>query len=162
MMDYKNIIGKQKSGWEWIKARRSQFVAADVSRRSGYSRANFAGRGPLRTTGHASIIIQNPPTHVGGYGAMRAGRAAICDAPNRESSIAKSLISRAALRNSLISRIGLLQVVDFHDISTYFQCGVHAGIAASTSMQRNSTLSLVPFHNLNRNRNPNLFRFTFD
>jgi len=35
-------------------------------------------------------------------------------------SMRKSLISRVTLRNSLICRIGLTQVVDFHDISRYF------------------------------------------
>jgi hypothetical protein len=43
------------------------------------------------------MITQNPPTYVGSYGSTRAGRA-----------------------KSLNSRIGLLQVVDFHDFSGFF------------------------------------------
>src|SRR5580698_278651 len=88
MMKYKNISGKRKSECACFKARRSHLVAADVSRRSGRSRANFGCRGTLWTTDQAGMVIQNPPTHVGSYEAN--------------------------------CRIGLLQVVDFHDISGYF------------------------------------------
>ena len=41
---------------------------------------------------------------------------AICGLlPRARDSISKSLICKIALRNSLISRIGLMQVVDFHE-----------------------------------------------
>jgi hypothetical protein len=107
MMNDKSIAGNGKSGWACVKARRSPLVAADVSRRSGRSRANCVHRGMVRTTEQVSIVIEDPPTHVGSYGATGAVNGG---APNPESSISKSLICRR----------GLLQVVDFHDFSRYF------------------------------------------
>jgi hypothetical protein len=108
MMNYKNISGKRRFGWAGVMAKPMQLVAADVSRRSWGGRANFGWQGPLWTTDQASMVIQNPPTHVGGYGTAVAVN---WDATDRESSLSKSLICRT----------GLLQVVDFPDISTYFQ-----------------------------------------
>jgi hypothetical protein len=107
MMNYKSVEGSEKSGWTSVKATPSQFVAAEVTRRSGRSRANCVRRCTLWMTDQASVVIQNPPPHVGGYRAMCAGRAVNCDAPNRESSISKSLICRIALRKSLIFTIFL-------------------------------------------------------
>ncbi len=55
--------------------------------------------------------IQNPPTYVGSYRARRFGLAMNWGTPFLESFVSKSLIFK----------IGLLQVVDFHDSFRYFQ-----------------------------------------
>ncbi len=102
MMKDKNISTKRKSGWPCSETRSGQLVAADVSRRSRGSRAKRVRRDPLWTTDQAGIVMQNPPTHVGGYGARVAMN---WGGPNRESSISKSLICKTALRKSLISMI---------------------------------------------------------
>jgi hypothetical protein len=44
-------------------------VAADVSRRSECWRVNGGRHARTWTTDQATIALQNPPTHVGGYGA---------------------------------------------------------------------------------------------
>ncbi len=107
MMVHENVEGNEESGWECVKRRRSSIVAADVSRRSGRSRASFGGRGLLWTLDQASfaIVIQNPPTHVGSYGAQCLGLAVNWDAPNRESTISKSLIFEVFLDFSRGSRV---------------------------------------------------------
>jgi hypothetical protein len=110
MIDYMSVEGNGKSGRAFVKARPSQLVADEVTRRSRASRTNCVLRGTLWVTGQPSTVIRNPPTHVGSYGATCAGCAVNWDAPNRGSCISKSLILR----------IGLLQVVDFHDFSGYF------------------------------------------
>jgi hypothetical protein len=92
MMDEKDISRKRESGRACSEARPRQLVAADVSRRFEGSHANHGGRVPLWTNDSASIVIRNPPTHVGGYGAPCVGRAVNWDASNRGSSICKSLI----------------------------------------------------------------------
>ena len=86
---------------------RTPIVAADVSRRSGRSCANCVRPDTIRTTEQASIVIEDPPTHVGSYRATGAVNGGVLDP---ESSISKSLIFRK----------GLLQVVDFHDSFRYF------------------------------------------
>ena len=102
-----------------------KFSTANVSRRSGQNEllSTVAAETKLWKTDRSGMVIQNPPTHVGSYGAAcvthnpptyvgsyGATGAVNWGAPKRESSIA----------NSLNSRIGLTQVVDFHDFSTFF------------------------------------------
>ncbi len=104
-MNEKSIEGNAETGWACRKVRPSQLVAADASRRSGRIYASCGRQGTFWTTSQASIVVQDPPTHVGGYRVTCDGRALNSDAPNRESSISKSLICKTALRKSLISMI---------------------------------------------------------
>ena len=125
MMKYKNISGKQKTGWACSEATPSQFVAADVSRRSGRGRADCGGRDPLWTTDQSGMVILNPATLVGSYGAACACRA-----------------------KSLICRIGLLQVVDFHDFSGYFSWCLRCMFAALLKFPKvqKQLTQVVDFH----------------
>lgn len=103
MIDYRSVEGAEESGWACVKARPNHLVAADVSRRSGRSRANSVSRGPLRTTDQSRIVIQNPPTHVGGYGASLS-KSLIFQIFPLISCVSSSRKFKIALRNSLISK----------------------------------------------------------
>ncbi len=94
MKDYKNVEGTGKLGWAFVKPRPSQIVAADVSRRSGRSRARCSPKDKSWTIDQVAMVNRNPPTHVGGYAATGAVN---CDAPGQESSISNSLIFRKDL-----------------------------------------------------------------
>src|SRR5580692_2587539 len=117
-MNCKSIEGNERFERVCAEARPRQFGAAEVTRRSGGWPVNWGREGKSWTTDIGGLVSQNSPTHVGGYGAK-----------------------------SLISRLGLLQVVDFHDISGYFSWVWRPfAVALLFSKVQKHFMQLVDFH----------------
>jgi hypothetical protein len=114
------------------------------------------------------MVIQNPPTHVGGYGArcffgrhpvrkrnpfypvhpvkkILSSKAVATSGLDGDGTNYKRPALRAvsahrggSVRKPLICRVGLMQVVDFHNISTYFHMLPAASMAGSAQVPKGS------------------------
>jgi hypothetical protein len=70
MMDHNGVSKNQNRQDDRMRCLFDRhLVAADVSRRSECWRVNGGRHARTWTTDQATIALQNPPTHVGGYGA---------------------------------------------------------------------------------------------